>query len=171
MFMARINYKQLLEKTRSSKFKLLSDDKEDPFFEICKDERIWMIMFIKTRDSIKEHFPDLFNEDVFKRLFETAYWKDPITNEKKWKDPRSVVNDTLNEFREHLERYNINWKRLQDYEKPVMRECNYDDINGHSLCKNQKNCKMKVGSVMYAHFPNKEFEGICKECNGDSHGS
>ena len=24
-----------------------------------------------------------------------------------------------------------------------------------------------VGSTIYAHFPDTEFEGICKECNGD----
>ena len=141
--MARINYKQLLEKARSDKFELLRDGKEDPFFDIFKDERIWMIMFAKTRAAIKEYFPDLFDEDVFERLFQEAYWRDPITNEKKWKDQRSIVNDTLNEFREHLEKYIINWKRLQDYDKPTIRECNYDDINGHSLCKNQEGCTLR----------------------------
>jgi hypothetical protein len=54
-----------------------------------------------------------------------------------------------------------------DYSPEIIKTCK--QFSKRPICiKCHRLFNGEIGSVMYAHFPDTEFEGICKECNGDA---
>lgn len=136
-------FKTQLQHYKKRKFQRLQKQDKWPD-NITKEERIWLIFFAKTQTSLETYLPWEYDERHFKQLFMEAYWTDPITGHRKWKDNQSTVNNILEDYRKLLEDENIDWKRLQKYTKPLVKECNYCPTMGHTLCMYQATCTLKL---------------------------
>lgn len=110
---------------------------------ISRKEKLWLIFFTKTVRAMETYLPDIYDDNVFEDLLEKAYWIYHIKGLEQWEDPRSSVNQNLNEYREQLEYKGVDWKRIQDYKLPIVKTCNYDFPTGHDLCPHKESCKLR----------------------------
>lgn len=122
--------------------------KENPLINLPIKERYWLIDYMKLKKGF-ETYHEEFTEQ-YKKCHNTefptlqdAYYPLISSRLPAWKRHEHPVNFKLQAIKYELEHLEVDWERIQDYERPKYISCEYDDCPGRE-CQYFGDCDLTM---------------------------